>query len=142
MSFRTVSESERFIAPLLGGALGFSLCRIGFTSYDEIHRMFTFTDVRLVLVFATAVALTAIGFRLSPLGRAIPPRPVRRSVVIGGVLFGLGWALCGGCPGAAFAQLGEGRLFALFSIAGICVGTVGFGVLNRRVLRWETDSCG
>jgi uncharacterized membrane protein YedE/YeeE len=129
-------------AAFLGAVLGFSLSRIGFTSYDELHRMFVFDDLRLVLVFAVAVALCAIGFRLVPGGRAIPPRAIDRSVVTGGVLFGLGWVLCGACPGAAFAQLGEGKLYALVTLAGIGLGTLAHRPINARVLKWEAASCG
>ena len=40
-----------------------------------------------------------------------------------GVLFGLGWALTGGCPAAPLVQLGEGKLAALATMVGIAVGT-------------------
>jgi uncharacterized membrane protein YedE/YeeE len=129
-------------ALVLGALLGFSLSRIGFTSYDELHKMFVFADLRLVLVFAGAVGLSAIAYRLLPLGRAIPTRRIDRSTIVGSILFGLGWALSGACPGAALAQLGEGKLFALFTLAGIVSGTLAYGPVNGRLLRWATDSCG
>jgi len=138
-------ESPRFrraTTVLLGALLGFSLSRIGFTNYDELHKMFVFSDLRLLMVFAGAVGLSAIAYRLHPLGRAIPARGVDRSTVIGSIIFGLGWALSGACPGAALAQLGEGKLFAVFTLAGIVSGTLAYGPLNGRLLRWGTSSCG
>jgi uncharacterized membrane protein YedE/YeeE len=131
---------QRVLALVLGMALGFSLSRIGFTDYGELHRMFTFGDLRLVMVFGLGVVLTGIAFRFIPAARALPPRPVQRSAVVGGLLFGAGWVLCGACPGAALAQLGEGKLFALVTLSGIAAGMRAFGPLNGW-LRGETGTC-
>jgi len=43
-------------------------------------------------------------------------------VLAGGVIFGLDWRLSATCPGTALAQLGEGKLYALPTIAGILAG--------------------
>jgi hypothetical protein len=42
--------------------------------------------------------------------------------LVGGILFGVGWALSGGCPGVVLTQLGEGKLYALFALFGIGLG--------------------
>jgi uncharacterized membrane protein YedE/YeeE len=55
-----------------------------------------------------------------------------KSAVVGGVLFGVGWALAGACPGVAFAQVGEGKLWALVTIAGMVVGTLVFHRVRDR----------
>lgn len=44
--------------------------------------------------------------------------------VIGGILFGLGWGLLGYCPGTAAGALGEGRIDALWGMAGMIVGAM------------------
>jgi uncharacterized protein len=143
MTTTTEAPAKRgILSLLLGAALGFSLSRIGFTSYDELHKMFVFADLRLLLVFMGAVAICGVGFRLLPVGRALPPRPVQKSVIVGGLVFGFGWVLSGACPGSALAQLGEGKLFSLFTLAGIAVGTLAFGPLNQRLFKWDTGVCG
>jgi uncharacterized membrane protein YedE/YeeE len=125
------SPARRALALPLGIALGFSLSRIGFTDYGELHRMFVFADLRLFLVFMGAVLVTGLGTLALGRWRTLPDKRVHRGAVAGGVLFGVGWAIAGACPGAAFAQLGEGKLTALVSIAGIVLGSAAFLVATR-----------
>lgn len=107
----------------LGALLGFSLSRIGFTDYTQLHRMFTFADLRMFFVFCGGVVVTAALLFALRRARPIAPKPFTPGVVIGGVLFGAGWAIAGACPGAALAQLGEGKVWALASLFGIALGT-------------------
>ena len=62
-------------------------------------------------------------------------------LVAGGLLFGVGWALAGYCPGTALGALGEGRWSALFVIAGMLVGAALFAeaypTLKATVLAWK-----
>ena len=104
--------------------------------------MFTFQSLRMLCVFVGAVMLTGAAYRLLPQGRILGERRISRSVIVGGLIFGLGWVICGACPGAAFAQLGEGKLFALVSLGGMVIGSHLFGFVNGRFLKWETDQCG
>ncbi len=129
----TKNQSPSRIAALaaMGTLLGFSLSRIGFTSWDEVHRMFTFADLRLFLTFMGAVTLLGGAFyalktRTSP---AWPTKDIHRGTIAGGVLFGVGWALSGGCPGVVLAQLGEGKVFALLSLGGVLLGNWLYGRL-------------
>jgi len=54
-------------------------------------------------------------------------KPMRRGIITGSLLFGVGWGLSGTCPGSAPAMLGEGKLMALFAIGGIVLGTYLYG---------------
>lgn len=132
----TETTRRRLWLPVMGTALGFSLSMMGFTSFDEVHAMFTLTDLRLFLTFAVGVvilglAFTAIRKTSTP---SWPPRPVHRGTLLGGVLFGLGWALSGACPGVVLAQLGEGKGYALITWAGVLAGNALYGVfLESRV---------
>ncbi len=60
--------------------------------------------------------------------------------IIGGLLFGIGWALFGYCPGTAVGALGEGRWDTLWGIIGMLVGAGVFAelypVLKKTVLTW------
>lgn len=127
---------------VLGVALGFSLSRIGFTDGRELHRMFVFADLRMFLVFMGGVALTALGLLAAGQWRTLPRRAIHRGTVVGGLLFGAGWTLAGACPGVAFAQLGEGKLWALVSIAGMTVGTLLFSALEHRLRVDRGEACG
>jgi len=125
----------------LGLALGAVVSGSGFTDYGELHRMFTFADSRLFLVFAGAVVLAGVGFRLHCRGARLHERPLRAGTVPGAVLFGVGWALCGGCPGAVLAMIGEGRVAALLTLLGILAG-IALGNRAKGRLGWDPGTCG
>ena len=121
--------SSRQVA--FGVLFGFILSRVGATSYDAIAGMFLLQDLHLVGVIGVAIATSALGFVLlrraggrarngAPL--ALQKKPGQRGLVVGGLLFGVGWALAGTCPGTSLAQIGEGRLAGLFTFAGILLG--------------------
>ncbi|MDP2342485.1 MAG: YeeE/YedE thiosulfate transporter family protein [Deltaproteobacteria bacterium] len=132
---------KRALVPALGVLFGFVVSSIGFTSFDELFAMFTFSDLRMFLSFAGAVGISVVAYRLLAGVRPLPPRRMHRGIVVGGLLFGLGWFACGACPGVAFAQLGQGKLWALVTLAGMAVGTVGFRMMNARRLHIPRDSC-
>ena len=124
----------------LGIPFGFTLSRAGFSNFGEIHEMFMFQDFRLHLTFAAAVFATWLGFRwVSPADHA--ERNIHKGTIAGGTLFGAGWAICGACPAIAWVQLGEGRLLALATVAGIGLGTWVYPVIHRRFFGWPTESC-
>ncbi len=127
---------------LFGTVFGFVVSAVGFTSYEELHRMLTFVDLRMLLSFATGVLIAGVGFHLMRKQRPLPARPLHRGSIPGGVLFGVGWAVAGTCPGVAFAQLGQGRVWAVVTIAGIFAGTALYNVLHARYLRFDRGTCG
>lgn len=103
--------------------------------------MFTLQDPRLYLTFAGAVVVTALGLRL--LVRApLEKTPLHRSVPIGSLLFGVGWALCGACPGIGLVGVGQGALPVAIALVGMIAGIRAFDFVNARWLRWQSTSCG
>ena len=107
---------------LPGLLLGFVVGRLGFTDYGELHRMLVFSDLRLFSAFALAVNLLVVVFMTVGKGLQLPSATFHRGLIPGAILFGLGWALTGACPGVALVQVGQGSLPALASLAGIGVG--------------------
>jgi uncharacterized membrane protein YedE/YeeE len=125
-----------------GALLGYSLSRMGFTNYDEVHSMFVFSDLRLLFTFFGGVTLSGVGFWfLARRGGKPPPRRIHPGSVPGGILFGLGWALTGACPGVVFSQLGEGHGLALITLAGVFLGNWIFGKAHGRLFRFNPGSC-
>jgi hypothetical protein len=63
------------------------------------------------------------------------------AVLVGGCLFGGGWAVMGFCPGTSIGALGEGRWHAVFAIAGMVVGAAlyaeFFPFIKSTVLTWK-----
>lgn len=125
---------------VFGLGLGFSLSRIGFTDYEQVHAMFAFSDLRLFLTFVGAVVVTFVGFQALSGGTRLPRQTIHRGIVPGALLFGAGWALTGACPGVILAQLGEGRAFALLSLAGMLGGNWLYGRVWAPRLNWLREA--
>jgi uncharacterized membrane protein YedE/YeeE len=129
----------------LGACMGFALSHIGFSSWDEVHAMFVFGDLRMLLAFMLAVVVLAVAYqvllRVKPGFMTMAARPLHKGTLAGGALFGAGWALTGACPSIALVQLGEGQLAALVTLAGIFAGNYLYAVVHERYLRWDVGSC-
>jgi uncharacterized protein len=132
----------RAAALLFGVAFGFVLSRAGATNHDAISGMFLLKDLRLAGVMVVAIGLTALGFmlvrhlRLASLNGApivLAAKPFTPWLALGSLMFGVGWSLSGACPGTALAQVGEGRLSALATVAGILLGSF-------LVEKWQKES--
>ena len=128
---------------LVGFLLGFGLSRIGFSSWDEVHKMFLFADLRMFLSFALAVCVLMVAWRViaAKTGASWAPRTLHKGVVPGSLLFGAGWALAGACPAIALVQLGEGQLAGLATLGGILIGNGIYPLVHRRWFRWSAQSC-
>jgi uncharacterized membrane protein YedE/YeeE len=126
---------------LFGLLMGMSLTFIGFADFGELHRMFVFADLRLLLVFAGGVAVSMIGFALLTHGKKMPRKQLHKGTVPGGILFGLGWAITGACPSVAVIQVGEGYLPALATMFGIATGVWAYRWAHARYFRWDTGAC-
>jgi hypothetical protein len=97
-------------------------------------------DPSLAFVMAGAVALAAVAFAvagkraLALLGAsmALPQASaIDRRLVLGAVVFGIGWGLAGFCPGPALVALGAGKLKALVFVAAMLAGMLGFELMER-----------
>lgn len=119
----------RVVVP--GLLLGFVVARLGFADFDELHPMLVFRDLRLLFAFALAATLSIAAF--AGLRRRLTLAPVRfhRGTLPGAFLFGVGWAICGACPGVALVQLGQGKALAAVTLAGIFVGILAHDRLFR-----------
>ncbi|MFM8879565.1 MAG: YeeE/YedE thiosulfate transporter family protein [Verrucomicrobiota bacterium] len=117
-----------------GLILGFVVARLGFADFDELHRMLIFRDLRLLLAFALAAGLAMAAFAGLRRRLALPPVRFHRGTLPGAFLFGIGWAICGACPGVALIQLGQGKALAAVTLAGIFAGIL----LHDRLFRAKT----
>lgn len=121
----------------LGTVFGFVLSRSGAADYDYIQGMFLFERFQLYGIIGTAVILTAPGlWLLKQRGTTVFGKPIKielkalhRGNVVGGLLFGIGWSICGMCPGPILVNIGEGKLYAFGALAGALAGAALFGVL-------------
>ena len=132
---------RRALTLAIGLFFGFALGNIGFADYGEVQKMFTFADLRMFLSFGGGLAVTMIGFALLRGKRELPKRRFHKGIVPGGVLFGAGWALTGGCPTITLVQLGEGQLPALITLAGILAGIGLYDRVHPKLFGWDRGSC-
>lgn len=133
---------EHFLHGLFGLFMGYALTRIGFTNYEEVHKMFIFADFRILLSFAGAVGLSMVGFALLRNRNSIAGKAYSKGIIPGSVLFGTGWAITGACPSIALVQLGEGRLAAAFTLLGILGGVWVYRRGMTGSLKLDTGVCG
>ena len=129
---------KKYIFMLFGILFGFILSRAGATTYDFYAKLFLFQDLQLLWVIATAAMVGMVGVAIlkslqarsildgQPLSFA--GKPYTKSLIVGSLIFGLGWGFASACPGTALVMLGEGKLGALFTIVGIVMGTYLFGL--------------
>ena len=61
------------------------------------------------------------------------PKQFSKGQIIGGLLFGFGWALTGACPGPLFAQIGTGATVIVVSLLSAVAGTWVYGLLSKNL---------
>lgn len=137
----------RYSFLLFGIGFGFLLSRAGAATPDYYAALFLFEDLQLLSVIATAAITGGIGFAVlkrkkfsSLVGRqtlGFEVKPMKKGLVTGSLIFGIGWGLTGACPGTAPAMLGQGKLTAAFVIFGLIAGTYLYGSVCSR--RYEID---
>lgn len=127
---------------IFGLVMGLTLSFSGLSDFSEIHKMFTFADTRLYLLFAGAVLLSMIGFFLLGRSKKLVRKKFNKGTLPGSILFGIGWAITGACPAIALVQLGEGQLAAVVTILGILLGVWAFRRLTSSALQLDSGVCG
>ena len=60
-------------------------------------------------------------------------KKLNKGTVIGGILFGIGWAITGACPGPIFAQIGTGEYAAISTLAGAIMGSWSYNFLKSKL---------
>ena len=63
----------------------------------------------------------------------IPKKKFSKGHIYGGLIFGLGWALTGACPGPLFAQIGTGATVIIVSLLSAISGTWVYGLLRDKL---------
>jgi uncharacterized protein len=128
---------------LFGLAFGFLLQKGGVGKFNVLIGQLLLQDFTVAKVMLTAIVVGMIGvLTLHHFGKVnLHLKPTRIGAnVIGGLLFGAGFALLGYCPGTVAVALGQGSWDALFGIAGLVAGSWVFAELSgwskRTVEKW------
>jgi uncharacterized membrane protein YedE/YeeE len=128
---------------IFGLVFGFLLQKGGVGKFHVLVGQLLLQDWTVVKVMLTAIVVGMAGiFGLRHFGKIqLHLKPTRiGATIIGGLLFGAGFALLGYCPGTAAVALGQGSWDALFGMFGLVAGSWIFaefsGRLKRTVEKW------
>lgn len=120
------------VATLAAGALfGAGLTVATMIRPEAVLDFLTFRDLGLLFVLGSAVVVDLVAVQLGPrllaaplAGAAFQERPfaLDRRTLAGGAIFGIGWGLCGVCPGPALAAIGAGDFKLVVALASILAG--------------------
>lgn len=112
-------------------------------SWFRIQEMFRFESFHMYGIIGTAVIAGSILVFLikrrqlrNMNGEAIAfndKNPGIARYLLGGIIFGLGWAMTGACPGPLFTLLGHGYISILVVIVSAILGTYIYGLLRNRL---------
>jgi uncharacterized protein len=116
----------------VGIFFGFVLTKGEAISWYRIQEMFRFESFHMFGIFMTAIPVGALSlFAIRKLNLktlegepvAMPEKEYHHGVIIGGLIFGFGWALTGACPGPLYAQIGSGFLVTIATLLAAVFGT-------------------
>lgn len=134
-----------FIKYLAAGTFfGFVLMKSEVVSWFRIQEMFRFDAFHMYGIIGLAIVVGMISIQLIKRFNAtdiegnpitIPPKDPSQVTryILGGSLFGLGWALLGACPGPMFALLGSGITIIIVPIITALLGTYTYGALRSKL---------
>ncbi len=134
-----------YLKYLFGGLFfGFVLIKSEVVSWFRIQEMFRFDAFHMYGIIGLAVIVALISIQIIKKfnikdreGNAIsiPPKDTSQVTryLVGGTLFGFGWALTGACPGPLFTLAGAGYGIILVPIGSAILGTWAYGVLRPKL---------
>ena len=138
-----ISKTTLLFSLLIGVYFGVVLTKSEVVRWQRVHDMFLFQEAHMYLIIGLGIGVAMVSmwllkrFQVQSIatGQRIEykPKPWHSGVVIGGTLFGAGWAITGACPGPIYAQIGGGAWLSLVTLAGALVGTFLFAQLKGKL---------
>jgi uncharacterized membrane protein YedE/YeeE len=135
-----MNASQHIVSLLLGVLFGFLLSYAGATNFTLNAQLFLFENNWLLFVMVSALLTGMIGVWLlkkyQP-NALLTNKPIdftaknmTPNLLMGAILFGIGWGMSATCPGTAPVMIGEGKLEGIFLVAGILLGTMSYGKIE------------
>ncbi|HEY9170123.1 MAG TPA: DUF6691 family protein [Lutibacter sp.] len=128
---------------LVGILFGIVMSKAEIISWYRIYEMFKFQSFHMYGIIGSAIMLGMISMFLFKKkmvrtfkGEEIHVTPKNEGLsrnLFGGILFGLGWALAGACPGPMFVLLGKGVASILVVIFGATLGAFFYGLFKDKL---------
>jgi uncharacterized protein len=144
-----INESElkhpwwyNFKYAAMGMVFGIILIKSEVVSWFRIQEMFRLESFHMYGVIGSAVVTGIISvwlikrFNVKTIyGEPIllPTKKFNKGQIFGGLIFGLGWAITGACPGPLFAQIGTGLTIVLVTLLSAIAGTWVYGLIREKL---------
>ena len=127
---------------VVGIMFGIVFVKAEIVSWYRIQEMFRLQSFHMYGVIGTAVVIGIISvwyikrFKVKTMqGERVVfhKKEFHKGNIIGALIFGLGWAITGACPGPLFAQIGSGFLVILVTLLSAIAGTWTYGFFRERL---------
>lgn len=128
---------------LAGLFFGIVMSKSEAISWYRIQEMFRFQSFHMYGIIGTAVSIGIVGiylikkYQLRDVEGKVIVIPEKekgwKKGIIGGTIFGMGWALTGACPGPMFINVGQGYWSFLLIVAGAVLGTYFYGLFKDKL---------
>ncbi|REG81534.1 hypothetical protein C8N25_12638 [Algoriphagus antarcticus] len=127
---------------ILGILFGFVFVKAEIISWFRIQEMFRLDSFHMYGVIGSAIVTGIISIQLikrfkikSIVGEEIKisKKEFRKGQIIGGFIFGLGWAITGACPGPLYAQIGSGFTVVIITLLSAIAGTWVYGKFSDKL---------
>lgn len=128
---------------IVGVFFGIVMYKSEAASWFRIYEMFEFGSFHMYGIIGSALAIGVVGVQLIKRkqikalnGTDMHLQPKAKSFwryILGGILFGLGWALAGACPGPMYVLIGAGYLPILLVVGSAILGTFVYGLLKSKL---------
>ena len=127
---------------VVGMIFGVVFVKAEIISWFRIQEMFRFESFHMYGVIGTAVIVGMISVQIIKARKAksfegeeivIRDKEFNKGQIYGGLIFGLGWAITGACPGPLFAQIGAGFSVVIVTFLSALLGTWVYGKYRDRL---------
>ncbi|HLV15190.1 MAG TPA: DUF6691 family protein [Xanthomarina sp.] len=128
---------------IVGFCFGIIMYKSEAASWFRIYEMFRFESFHMYGIMGTALAFGVLFVHLIKRfhiktfsGETITIAPKEKSItryLVGGIIFGLGWALVGACPGPIFVLIGAGYLPVIIVFLAAVFGTFLYGLVREKL---------
>ncbi|MEI7509515.1 MAG: DUF6691 family protein [Flavobacterium sp.] len=128
---------------LVGFVFGIVLTKSEAVSWYRIYEMFQFDSFHMYGIIMTAIITGVIGIQIIKKNKLNDIKGIPIVILdkekgtfrywIGGLIFGLGWALVGSCPGPIFILIGAGFISVCLILFGALLGTYLYGLLKDKL---------
>lgn len=135
--------SEQLLGLVTGILFGALLQQGRVVRFEKQVGAMLLVDMTIFKFMLSAIAVGMVGINLL-VNLGVVESHVQGTYVgpnlLGGLIFGVGWALAGYCPGTSLGAVGEGRWHAIFAVAGMIVGAAlfveAYPLLEETVIGW------